>query len=188
MCLGLAHQQQHGGGILRALPPRGLAHAWQTRSLQQRQGSEFTSDSFTGVLQREGITVSMDGHGRAYDNIFVERLWRSVKYEDVYLKGYASMGELLLGLTQYFAFYNQERPHQALGNSTPAQVYASGTGSGALIVDRYGPLQTPIPFTVALRCTATAFEENPRKEVTMQQNQSQNRGSAVQLRLKFSVA
>jgi putative transposase len=101
------------------------------------QGTQFTSQTFTGVLQREGITISMDGRGRAYDNIFVERLWRSVKYEDVYLHGYASMGELLIGLTKYFAFYNGERPHQALGNQTPDSVYTSGAGGGAMIVDKY---------------------------------------------------
>ena len=66
------------------------------------QGSQFTS-----VLQREGIVISMDGRGRAFDNIFVERLWRSVKHEDVYLNGYATMGELMAGLTEYFAFYNR---------------------------------------------------------------------------------
>ena len=80
----------------------------------------------------------MDGRGRALDNIFVERLWRSVKYEDVYLKGYASLPELLLGLTEYFAFYNGERPHQSLGNRTPDVVYHSGEGGGASIVDRFG--------------------------------------------------
>src|SRR5450830_762918 len=79
------------------------------------QGSQFTSDLFTDVLKREHIAISMDGRGRAYDNIFVERLWRSVKHEDVYLNGYATMGELLIGLTKYFAFYNAERPHQSLG-------------------------------------------------------------------------
>ena len=61
----------------------------------------------------------MDGRGRAYDNIFVERLWRSVKNEDVYLHGYSAMGELLIGLTKYFAFYNTEQPHQSLGNQNP---------------------------------------------------------------------
>ena len=90
------------------------------------QGSQFTSEAFTRVLLREGIAISMDGRGRALDNIFVERLWRSVKYEDVYLKGYASLPELLLGLTEYFAFYNGERPHQGLGNRTPDAVYHSG--------------------------------------------------------------
>ena len=69
------------------------------------QGSQFTSEAFTSVLQREGIV----GRGRALDNIFVERLWRSVKHEDVYLKGYATMGELMIGLTEYFAFYNIQR-------------------------------------------------------------------------------
>lgn len=101
------------------------------------QGSQFTGHAFTGVLKREGILISMDGRGRALDNIFVERLWRSVKYEDIYLKGYADMGELTLGLTDYFAFYNGERPHQALANRTPDQVYASGQGGGATIVDKF---------------------------------------------------
>jgi len=102
------------------------------------QGSQFTSDAFTGVLKREGVAISMDGRGRALDNIFVERLWRNVKHEDVYLKGYANMGQLTVGLAQYFAFYNAERPHQSLGYATPDQVYRSGIGGGALIVDKYG--------------------------------------------------
>ena len=102
------------------------------------QGSQFTSDAFTGVLTREGIVISMDGRGRAFDNIFVERLWRNVKYEDVYLKGYATMGELMIGLAEYFAFYNSERPHQALNHQTPAVVYRSAIGGGALIVDKFG--------------------------------------------------
>ena len=102
------------------------------------QGAQFTSAAFTGVLLREGIAIRMDGRGRALDNIFVERLWRSVKYEDVYIKGYASLPELLLGLTEYFAFYNGERPHQSLGYLTPEAVYRSGEGGGAKIVDRFG--------------------------------------------------
>jgi len=102
------------------------------------QGSQFTSNAFTGVLLRERITISMDGRGRALDNIFVERLWRSVKYEDVYLKGYGNMAELTVGLLQYFSFYNEARPHQSLGYRTPNEVYASGQGGGAKIVDKYG--------------------------------------------------
>ena len=101
------------------------------------QGSQFTSAAFTGVLKREEVAISMDGRGRALDNIFVERLWRNVKHEDVYLKGYANMAELTLGLAQYFAFYNAERPHQSLGYQTPASVYRSGVGGGALIADKY---------------------------------------------------
>jgi putative transposase len=102
------------------------------------QGSPFTSTVFTGVLLREGIAIGMDGRGRALDNLFVERLWRSVKDEDIDLKGYASLPELLVGLTDDFAFYNQERPHQSLGDLTPEAVYRSGEGGGAKIVDRFG--------------------------------------------------
>ncbi len=79
----------------------------------------------------------MDGRGRALDNIFVERLWRSVKHEDVYLKGYANIPELMLGLAEYFAYYNTERPHQSLGYQTPNKAYELATGGGALIVDKY---------------------------------------------------
>ena len=101
------------------------------------QGSQFTSASFTGILIEYGITISMDGRGRAFDNIFVERLWRTVKYEDVYLKGYESMPALLLGLTDYFLFYNEERPHQSLGYKTPEVVYQTAKGGGAKIVDKF---------------------------------------------------
>jgi putative transposase len=107
------------------------------------QGSQFTSEVFTGVLLAAGIAISMDGRGRALDNIFVERLWRSVKYEDIYLKGYASLPELLLGLTEYFAFYNGERPHQSLGYRTPAEVHRCGAGGGASIVERFADRPDP---------------------------------------------
>ena len=111
------------------------------------QGSQFTSKSFTDVLKREGVDISMDGRGRALDNIFVERLWRNVKYEDVYLKGYANMAELMVGLAQYFVFYNVQRPHQSLGYETPASVYRSGVGGGALIVDKYGDSEARLAQT-----------------------------------------
>ena len=90
------------------------------------QGSQFTSQAFTGRLERAGVAISMDGRGRALDNVFVERLWRSVKYEDVYLKEYPSWDLLTAGLGAYFDFYCHERPHQALGNKTPAEVYHGG--------------------------------------------------------------
>jgi len=88
------------------------------------QGSQFTSLAFTGRLEAAGIRISMDGRGRALDNVFVERLWRSVKYEDIYPNGYATLREALQGLTRYFLFYNDERPHQALKYRTPAEVPA----------------------------------------------------------------
>jgi putative transposase len=87
------------------------------------QGSQFTSQAFTGRLERAGVAISMDGRGRALDNVFVERLWRSVKYEEVYLKEYLSWDSLAAGLESYFTFYCHERPHQALGYRTPAEVY-----------------------------------------------------------------
>ena len=87
------------------------------------QGSQFTSQAFTGRLERAGVAISMDGRGRALDNVFVERLWRSVKYEDVYLKEYPTWASLTEGLASYFRFYCHERPHQSLGNRTPAEVY-----------------------------------------------------------------
>ena len=122
------------------------------------QGAQFTAEVFTGVLKREGITISMDGRGRAFDNIFVERLWRTVKYEDVYLKGYATPVELMLGLTEYFAFYNDERPHQALANKTPDTVYRTGQDGGALIVDKYGPREISPGGSVesGQRCSAAS--------------------------------
>lgn len=101
------------------------------------QGCQFTSEAFTGTLKAHGIAISMDGRGRALDNIFVERLWRSVKHEDVYLKGYATVSDLLLGLTEYFVFYNTERTHQSLGYDTPDEVYRTASGGGARIVDKY---------------------------------------------------
>ena len=128
------------------------------------QGSQFTSEAFTGVLKREGVVISMDGRGRAFDNIFVERLWRSVKHEDVYLNGYTSMGELMVGLAKYFVFYNGERPHQSLGQSTPDVVYRTAIGGGAVIVDKFGGAMEEPP--VPLRSTVGSSIAAPRSEAT----------------------
>ena len=111
---------------------------------------------------KKGITISMDGRGRALDNIFVERLWRSVKHEDVYLKGYAAMSDLLIGLAEYFVFYNTERSHQSLGYETPEQVYRTASGGGARIVDKY-----PVP--------------EKTQSVIETKSETENRGSAVPL-------
>ena len=128
------------------------------------QGSQFTSEAFTGVLKREGVVISMDGRGRAFDNIFVERLWRNVKHEDVYLKGYATMGELMIGLTKYFALYNGERPHQSLGYKTPDVVYRTAMGGGALIVDKFGGAVEEHP--VPLRSTGCSSTAEARSQTT----------------------
>lgn len=87
------------------------------------QGVQFTSNQFTSLLEKGGIRISMDGKGRALDNVFVERLWRSVKYEDIYPKGYESLKAVRQGLQKYFEFYNEKRPHQGLEYRTPAEVY-----------------------------------------------------------------
>jgi len=87
------------------------------------QGSQFTSEKFTGVMAERQVAISMDGRGRCMDNIFVERLWRSLKYEEVYLKDYASVAEARAGIDRYFQFYNHQRLHQSLDYRTPAGVY-----------------------------------------------------------------
>lgn len=90
------------------------------------QGSQFTSDAFTSVLLAHGVRISMDSVGSYMDNVFVERLWRSVKYEEVYLKAYESVAEARAGIGAYLRFYNGERPHQALDYRTPAQLFEEG--------------------------------------------------------------
>ena len=87
------------------------------------QGSQFTSQAFTGLIKENGIKISMDGKGSWRDNVFIERLWRSVKYEDIYLRAYGSVSEVKTGLNQYFNFYNTRRPHSSLDGKTPDQVY-----------------------------------------------------------------
>jgi putative transposase len=107
------------------------------------QGSQFTSEDFTRRLETQGIDISRDGRGRVSDNIFIERLWRTVKYEEVYLKDYIDVLEAVSNLKSYFGFYNHERPHQALGYQTPAAIYfgkrKAGPGGkigGMLAVER----------------------------------------------------
>jgi putative transposase len=94
------------------------------------QGAQFTSRAFTERLRQGGVQISMDGRGRALDNVFVERLWRTVKYEEVYLREYNTVREAQQGLGRYFGFYNDERLHQALGYRTPAAVYRGLGDSG----------------------------------------------------------
>jgi putative transposase len=104
------------------------------------QGSQFTSGEFLNVLRRRQITSSMDGQGCWRDNVFVERLWRSVKYEDVYLHGYQTTSDVRIGLRRYFEFFNQRRPHQALARRTPDQVYFTALPELLTAVPRALPL------------------------------------------------
>ena len=94
------------------------------------QGVQFTAQAWTGRLESAGVAVSMDGRGRCLDNVFVERLWRRVKYEDIYLWRYEAVPELQQGLGRYFPFYNEERLHQSLDYRTPAAVYQQGRAGG----------------------------------------------------------
>jgi putative transposase len=100
-----------------------LSRYGQPEIFNTDQGSQFTSDDFTRLLKRHAITISMDGKGRCMDNIFVERLWRSLKYEEVYLNAYAGVAEAKAGIGSWLGFYNEERQHQSLGYRTPRQVY-----------------------------------------------------------------
>ena len=113
------------------------------------QGAQFTSEAFTGLLQQHGVRISMDGKGSYNDNLFIERLWRSVKYEEVYLKAYQDGREARIGLGNYFRFYNTERPHQALGYRTPAEVFTStpveATSTGMVESLTPDPLRIAVP-------------------------------------------
>jgi putative transposase len=102
------------------------------------QGSQFTGNAFTGVLKKHGIRISMDGKGRCMDNIFIERLWRSVKYDEVYLNDYATTEELRKGLRKYFHFYNTERPHQTFNGATPLEIYKESTDGPAGEMEKKG--------------------------------------------------
>jgi len=102
-----------------------IAHYGVPGIFNTDQGSQFTSDAFVSVLESHGIRISMDGVNRAYDNIFVERFWRSLKYEDIYLKEYRTMTELKEGLARSMKFYNSERFHQSLAYETPDRMYES---------------------------------------------------------------
>ncbi len=93
------------------------------RVLATRKGSQFTDDDFTTVLAAKDVRISMDGKGRWIDNVFVERLWRSVKYESIYLHAYETPREVRVALARYFKFYNGHRPHQSLGYRTPDEIY-----------------------------------------------------------------
>lgn len=111
--------------------------------LNTDQGVQFTSRDFVARVLAKNVRVSMDGRGRAFDNIFVERLWRTVKYEEVYLKDYADGHEAYASLYAYFIFYNEERPHQALGYQRPKDVYTGVAKRAVLPVMIEGPAATP---------------------------------------------
>ncbi len=130
---------------------RALASGRQPEVFNTDQGSQFTSYDFTSVLQEHGIAISMDGKGRAFDNIFSERLWRTVKVEEVYMRDYQTVAEAVYYLGRYFEFYNNERLHQALDYNTPAEVYGVAVG-------------TPVALRAPSVPTATNTAMNPSKK------------------------
>jgi putative transposase len=123
------------------------------------QGSQFTSAAFTGTLAAAGVQISMDGRGRWMDNVFIERLWRSLKHEEVYLKGYADGREARAGIASWITFYNLRRPHQALGNRTPMAVWRDGvTGAlGERAVDMTRRLDNACALPTAATATAGPY-------------------------------
>lgn len=112
------------------------------------QGVQFTSAAFTDVLIDHGVTISMDGRGRCYDNIFIERLWRTVKYEEVYLKAYEGLEDTRESLDAYFRFYNRERPHMFFGYRTPVSVYGGKTGTSTAGAKARPVAGTPVTLRV----------------------------------------
>ena len=131
-----------------------LARYGRPEIFNSDQGSQFTSADFTGVLKREGVAISMDGKGRFLDNIFVERLWRSLKYEEVFTKAYATVREARNGIGQYLVHYNTERPHQALDYKTPREVFEAGAslwicGQSAVPTGIASPMFPPILVAAA---------------------------------------
>ena len=116
------------------------------------QGVQFTSDTFTRVLEDHCIRISMDGHGRAFDNIFIERLWRSVKYEEVYLKDYSGVRDAKDSLRRYFFFYNNDRPHQSQKYRTPSEVNYAGDEklNHPKLTGRIQLMSSPLPITGAM--------------------------------------
>jgi putative transposase len=109
---------------------RGRTPPGRPESFDTDRGSQFTAREDTSRLEEAGIAVSQDGRGRALDNVFVERLWRSVKYEDIYIKNYGPVPEPESGLRSYFRFYDEERPHSSLDYQTPGEVYRAGIQGG----------------------------------------------------------
>ena len=122
------------------------------------QGSQFTAEAFTRVLEKADVKISMDGRGRAYDNIFVERLWRSIKYENIYVREYETMAEAALGLGQYFEFYNHQRLHQSLGYVPPAEVYGMRHRRRSRRRTAAGVKAAP-PFALRAHCGAALLPE-----------------------------
>ena len=138
------------------------------------QGSQFTGAAFTGVLIKNGIAISMDGKGAWRDNIFVERLWRSIKYEEVYLRGYDSVSEACASIGQYLTFYNGRRPHSSLDGKTPDQAYFTPAAT---------PLGSLTPAEAPLIDAEKLFRQTGPPQILICRGILQNGGPARNFRL-----
>jgi len=143
----------------------GLSSDRRPEIFNSDQGGQFTSRSFTGVLKEAGVSISMDGRGRVFDNIFIERLWRSVKYEEVYLRDYQTVAEAVSSLSGYFAYYNHERPHRSLDYRTPAEAYGAEVKHGT-VPRPWGGVQTstaaePLALRARVSAAATTRTRSP---------------------------
>ena len=154
------------------------------------QGCQFTSPEFTGILLSSGVSISMDGRGRFHDNIFVERLWRSVKYEEVYLKEYRTVKNAIDGISKYFDFYNNERPHQSLGNKTPAEVYhKKGLSHHRIPVDDSesgvvaAPSPTIHPFSPALGSLPSAAPSSGQRDELLKKRSERKKETTTLIRI-----
>ncbi len=139
----LAHLEGRPRLMANLLSSAGLRLMACVRLRVKDLGAQFTSHGFIIALKAHPPRIGMDGRGRAVDNIFVERLWRAVKYEDISLKEYETLAQVQVSLKVYFNFYNGERGHQSLGYQTPDRVYATGQGGGAKIIDKFGRPSEP---------------------------------------------
>jgi len=130
-CAGMGIVEQSGERVLHSSLDPSIGDGTTASYFKHRQGSQFTSEAFLEAVEAVGVDVSMDGRGRWIDNRFIERLWRTVKQEDIYLQDYSDGLTAQMGLSKWFAHYNTERPHQALEYSTPAQLYHNPDSYGA---------------------------------------------------------
>ena len=127
------------------------------------QGSQFTAEKFTGMLEDRGIEVSMDGRGRYYDNIFIERLWRTVKYEEVYLRDYQTVSDAHMGIDNFFRFYNYDRVHQSLGYRVPAEVYRGGKAD-------FSSVLFPSSAEYCKECASSEKRTDERQKLAIMEN------------------
>ena len=181
----MAAVEHDGRSFCLAALEEALARYGKPEIFNTDQGCQFTSAAFTGALASAAIAISMDGRGRWMDNVFIERLWRSLKYEDVYLKGYADGREAARGIADWIAFYNDRRPHQALADRTPMAVWREAMPAPKAVdmMDNASALPTcpqPTAAEAASRCVIERNQERSGFQLTNQIKRSRCAGPLQQ--------